>query len=111
MASVSSSLRFWEFRRLFYNLVLTTVVVIWIAASWPHFRPALHLSTLLPLFVLALLANLCYSVVYILEFPLLRSKPQNYWLRWRPGVWVLGTLFAVLLENYWIADEIYPFVS
>jgi len=23
---------------------------------------------------------------------------------------VIGTLFAILLANYWIADEIYPFV-
>lgn len=28
--------------------------------------------------------------------------------RWVP--WLLGALFAILLENYWIAGEIYPFV-
>jgi hypothetical protein len=26
--------------------------------------------------------------------------------RW--GLWILGTLFAFVLANYWIADEIYP---
>jgi hypothetical protein len=26
-------------------------------------------------------------------------------------VWLAGTPFAVLLENYWIADEIYPYVG
>jgi len=24
---------------------------------------------------------------------------------------VIGTLFAILLANYWIVDEIYPFVQ
>ena len=31
--------------------------------------------------------------------------------RWRRVVWYAGTIFAVLLTNYWIADEIYPFVN
>ena len=31
--------------------------------------------------------------------------------RWRRAVWYAGTLFAVLLTNYRIADEIYPFVN
>ena len=26
-------------------------------------------------------------------------------------LWVVGTLLAILFENYWIADEIYPFVQ
>jgi hypothetical protein len=30
--------------------------------------------------------------------------------RQRSVLWVIGTLFAILLANYWIADEIYPFV-
>jgi hypothetical protein len=30
--------------------------------------------------------------------------------RQRWGLWVIGTLFAIVFENYWIADEIYPFV-
>jgi hypothetical protein len=24
------------------------------------------------------------------------------------GLWLIGTLFAIVVENYWIADEIYP---
>jgi hypothetical protein len=26
------------------------------------------------------------------------------------GLWVVGMLLAVWLKNYWIADEIYPYV-
>jgi hypothetical protein len=108
--SLLRSARFWETRRIVYNLILFVITLIWVAASWPHFRPALTPATLLPLTALALLANLCYFAVYLLEIPLLRSSLQSSWLRWRWVVWTLGTVFAVVFENYWIADEIFPYL-
>ena len=105
---LSASARFWEPRRILYNLILFAVCLIWFVASWPHFRPALHLATLLPMFVLALFANLCYSAAYLVDSPLLESKLRTAWLSRRWILWVIGTLFAILLTNYWIADEIYP---
>ena len=105
---LSSSARFWEPRRVLYNLILFAVCLIWFVASWPHFRPALHLATLLPMFVLALFANLCYSAAYLVDIPLLESKLRTAWLSRRWILWLAGTLFAILLANYWIADEIYP---
>ena len=30
--------KFWEPRRLLYNLLLFAVVVIWVVKSWPHWR-------------------------------------------------------------------------
>jgi uncharacterized MAPEG superfamily protein len=60
---------------------------------------------------LAVLANACYSIAYLLDIPLQRSLTAAALLRLRWTLWVLGMLFAILLENYWIADEIYPFVS
>jgi len=32
------------------------------------------------------------------------------WAKRRWILWLVGTLFAIVFENYWIADEIYPFV-
>ncbi|HTQ60187.1 MAG TPA: hypothetical protein VMI32_08190 [Candidatus Solibacter sp.] len=106
----ADSARFWEFRRLFYNLALAIVVLLWIAISWPHFRPAFVLSTLFPLLALALIANLFYSAAYLLDIPMLLSPFSAEWKRRRWILWTVGTLFAILLANYWIADEIYPFV-
>ena len=108
---LTSSARFWEPRRILYNLILFTVCVIWLVASWPHFRPALHLVTLLPMAVLALFANLCYCAAYLVDIPLLESKLCAAWLSRRWILWLAGTLFAILLANYWIADEIYPDVQ
>jgi hypothetical protein len=100
--------QFWEPARLIYNSVLTAVVAVWIVASWPHFRPALTLQSLLLLAVLALMANLCYCAAYLLDIPLQRLMIGGKWVR--RGLWSLGTLFAVILANYWIVDEIYPFI-
>ncbi len=106
----SDALRYWELRRLVYNFVLATVVVSWIAATWPHFRPAITFSSLALLAVLALLANLCYCAAYLVDIPMQWSPLVNSWRRWRWGLWALGTIFAVVFANYWIADEIYPFM-
>jgi hypothetical protein len=108
--SLADAIRFWEPRRLVYNLVLTTVVVVWFAATWPHFRGAMTLSSLLLFSVLALLANACYCVAYFVDIPLQRSSLRLVWRRRRWGLWLAGTLFALVLANYWIVDEIYPFV-
>ncbi|HLK04571.1 MAG TPA: hypothetical protein VKT53_09035 [Candidatus Acidoferrum sp.] len=105
---LSSSARFWEPRRILYNLILLAVCLVWLVASWPHFRPALHLDTLVPMTVLALFANLCYSAAYLVDVPLLTSAARATWLSRRWILWLVGTLFAILLANYWIADEIYP---
>jgi hypothetical protein len=110
-ALLAGSFRFWEFRRLFYNLLLAAVVLVWIAASWPHFRPMFNLHSLLLLAILALIANACYCAAYLVDISLLSSPLGETWIRHRWILWLLGTLFAILLANYWIADEIYPFIN
>jgi hypothetical protein len=104
----SDAIHFWEPRRLYYNLTLTAAAFSWVAATWPHFRSALTLTSLLPLTVLALLANVCYSAAYLVDIPMQLSTLGAAWKRRRWILWLVGTLFALLLANYWIADEIYP---
>jgi predicted neutral ceramidase superfamily lipid hydrolase len=108
--TLAGSAHFWEPCRLVYNLVLTTVALIWLVATWPHFRPMLIPSSLVLLAVLALLANVCYCAVYLVDIPLQHSGLRAMWSSRRWILWLLGTLFAILLENYWIADEIYSYV-
>lgn len=102
------AIRFWEFRRLFYNLVLATASIAWLVATWPHFRPAFTPATLAPLTFLVLLANACYCAAYLVDIPMQCSALSIAWKRHRWILWLVGTLFALLLTNYWIADEIYP---
>jgi hypothetical protein len=102
------AIRFWEFRRLYYNLALAAASIAWLIATWPHFRPALTLNSLLLLSVLALIANACYCAAYLVDIPMQISALSATWKRRRWILWLVGTLFALLLTNYWIADEIYP---
>lgn len=107
---LSEAFRYWEARRIIYNLILAAVVAGWFAFTWPHFRGALTLQFVGFLAVLAILANLCYSAAYLADMPLQFSALHRAWRRWRGIVFAAGTLLAVLLANYWIADEIYPYV-
>jgi hypothetical protein len=102
------AMRYWEPRRAIYNLVLAIVVIGWAIGTWPHFRPAVRLGSLFPLLILVLGANLCYSAAYVVDISVQRSSWGAAWRRWRWVLWLAGLLFAVLLANYWIADEIYP---
>jgi hypothetical protein len=108
---LADALRFWERQRLLYNLVLVGVVFVWFVATWPHFRPAMHLFRLFQLIGLGLIANVLYSAAYLVDILMQRSGVAADRQRWRLQLWVLGTFLAFLLTNYWIADEIYPFVN
>ena len=71
--SVADALRYWEARRVFYNVVLTGVAVLWVKFTWPHFRPAQLLSVppgdthsaLLILIILAVYGWHRYYLVYL----------------------------------------------
>jgi hypothetical protein len=110
-AVISDALRYWEPRRLAYNALLATIVLAWCVFTWPHFRAAANAGSLALLFVLAVLANACYCAAYLVDLPLQYSEYGTAWRRWRWALWCVGTLFAAVLANYWIADEIYPFVA
>lgn len=105
------AVRYWEPRRVVYNIVLVAVVAGWVVFTWPHFRPAFTLQVLLALLVLAAIANACYCAAYLAETVVQRSPFRTTWLHTRWLLWLAGTLFAAALAWYWIADEIYPCVG
>ena len=107
---LADSLRYWEFRRFLYNFVLLAVVTAWVAVTWPHFRPMIDVHSLLLLAILAFVANVLYCAAYIVDLPMLFSLVGERWRRRRWILWLAGMLLAILMANYWIADEIYPFV-
>jgi hypothetical protein len=104
--------RFWERGRIGYNLALILLSGVWVVRTWPHFRPAVVRPHLPEALALAGLANLCYSAAYLVELGLDQSSAAHETRRrWRRRLWVAGTLFALLLAQYWIGDEIYPSVG
>jgi hypothetical protein len=38
----------------------------------------------------------------------MHSSLDSVWRRRRWILWLIGTLFAIVLASYWIVDEIYP---
>ncbi|MHB8839414.1 MAG: hypothetical protein ACYC7F_10740 [Gemmatimonadaceae bacterium] len=102
------AVRWWERRRITYNAVLTALFVALTIHTSPRLQPELGPDKILPLLVLALLANLCYSTGYLLD-PLLSASP-NARIRHRAqlAVWVAGMCLAMLIETYWFLDEILP---
>jgi hypothetical protein len=109
--AVTGMIRYWEVRRIWYNLALVLLVIAWIVGTWPHFQPALTLDSLGRMVILAVLANVCYSTAYVVDLTVQASTYSPEWRRrWRAVLWIGGTLFALLVAQYWIGDEIYPYV-
>ena len=106
--SLREASRFWEPMRLWYSAILSVIVLLWVAMTWPHFRAALNWADLGRMTVLGLLANVCYCAAYVAEFFIQGALPAQFWRRARYAVWIAGMLLAIVITNYWIADEIYP---
>lgn len=104
------ALRYWERWRIAYNAILVLVVAEWVLVSWPHFRGVMTMHSLLLLTILGAVANVCYSAAYVPDIAFQFSTFQAGWKNWRWTLWLAGMLFAILLANYWIGDEIYPFM-
>jgi hypothetical protein len=100
--------RYWEPRRIGYNVALAAIVLGWVVYTWPAFRSAATWQSLLLLFVLAVLANACYCAAYLVDLPMQYSAYRDRWRRRRWALWVLGTLFAAAIACYWIGDEVFP---
>lgn len=105
---LSDAIRFWEPRRIAYNTLLAAVVLAWAAAGWARIHAGITMESLLAVLVLAVLANVCYCAAYVVEIPVQWSAYRGIWRQTRWLLWGFGTLFAVALTNYWVADEILP---
>ena len=109
--TIPDAIRYWEARRILYNAALAALATGWVVRTWPHFRPAFTPQSLVRVLILAGLANLCYCAAYMVDVPLGLSSSGSTGRRWRFPLWLFGTLFALVFAQYWIGDEIYPFVD
>jgi len=98
--AISSSIRYWEPRRLIFNGVLLVVVVASFFAAWPTSKMAVNLELALSLFILATLANVAYCAAYVPDLALQFSTFRESWLRWRWVLLTLGTLFGAALAYF-----------
>jgi hypothetical protein len=98
--SVTNAIRFWEPRRLIYNLVLAGVVAIYFMLAYPGSKAQLSLDVGLGLFILAVIANVAYCAAYLADFFVQASGFREAWQRVRWGLFAVGTIFAAVLARF-----------
>jgi hypothetical protein len=101
--SLTDAIRYWEPLRLVYNVVLGAVVLIYFWKGYPASKTDLSVDSILFIFLLAVLANVAYCAVYLVD---LFAQSSGYREMWRKNRWVLfaiGLLFAGILTRFWAA--------
>jgi len=98
---LSNAIRYWEPRRILYNLLLAAVVVIHFVRELPFSKTVLHFNTLLLLFLLAVLANVAYCAAYVPDVFAQMSGMRDSWLRYRWVMLLIGFAFAAVLTHFW----------
>jgi len=97
---VADGLRYWEPRRLLYNAALAAVVGAHVVTKWTAIQPRLSFDMLFGFFFLAVLANVCYCVVYAVDLFVRFSGLQEAWERARVVVLLVGTAFAAVITHF-----------
>ena len=90
----SDALKYWERRRILYNLLLAAIVLVYFVADWPVSKQVLSFNPLLVLFTFAVVANIFYCAVYILDVFVQMSAFREQRNRWRFVVLWVGFIFA-----------------
>jgi len=102
----TDALRYWEVRRLVYNPLLAAVVLAHFIAAWPASRSLLTSDHALGLFLLAVLANVAYSAVYVADVFIQMSGFRASRARWRWILLAVGFSFAAVLTHFFAAAAI-----
>jgi hypothetical protein len=97
---VAQALRYWEPKRLFYNGIMLVVVGVNVALKWPQVQTLLTFDLFLLLFLLAVLANVCYCAVYAVDLFVRFSGLDAAWEKGRIAVLLVGTAFAAVIAHF-----------
>src|SRR5258707_118460 len=99
-----SAIRYWEWRRILYNLALIpsaffSFMICGATSGATDDVSILSTGEILRMFVLSAVgANICYSFAYVLEFLFGSNEPESRWPRWgRTTALISGILVAMVL--------------
>lgn len=98
--SFTNAIRFWEPRRVIYNLVLAAVVIVYFIEGYPASRAELSLDFVLGLFLLAVIANVAYCAAYLADIFVQISGFSDLWQRARWILFAIGTTFAAVITRF-----------
>ena len=97
---VTEAIRYWEPRRVVYNLVLVAVVVAYFVAGYPVSKQNLTTDSILVLFLLAVVAKVAYCAAYLVD---IFAQMSGFRELWRSARWILfavGLSFAAILTRF-----------
>jgi len=97
---ITDAIRYWEPRRIAYNVVLASVVSGYFVSHLPASKAALSMDGVLTLFLLAVLANGCYCAAYIADIFAQYSAFRTTWLEWRWVLFMLGLAIAAIMTRF-----------
>src|SRR5262245_43819908 len=95
----TEAMRYWEPRRLLFNAVLAVLVVGCFFARWPASWELLSWDTVQTLFVLGVLANVCYCAAYVVDLFVQVSGFRATFVRWRWLLLGVGMVFAGVITH------------
>lgn len=98
--SATDAVKYWERRRIVYNLGLAIVVLLCFWAEYPGSRNALKIDLLLAVFVLAVIANVAYCAAYFVDLFAQATGYRELWQKYRWIVLALGTVFAGVITRF-----------
>lgn len=98
--SFTDAIRFWEPRRVIYNLVLSLVVILYFVVGYPASKAALSIDFVLALFLLAVIANVAYCAAYLADIFVQASGFKEIWQRVRWMLFAVGTTFAAVITRF-----------
>jgi hypothetical protein len=97
---VAEALRYWEPRRILYNMLLGAIVAGYFIAALPRSRTLVTLDGVLWMIFLAVLANVCYCAAYVVDVFVQLSPLRETWLRLRWILFVVGLVFAGIITRF-----------
>jgi hypothetical protein len=107
---LSDAIRFWEVGRIFYNLWLAAIVVIYFVINLPGSKAFMQADALMSLFILAVLANVAYCAAYPVDVFVQMSGVRETWRTVRWALFLLGMMFAGILTR-WVAIGMFAVVN
>jgi hypothetical protein len=101
--SLTDAIRYWEPLPLAYKAVLAAIVVIYFWIGHPASKGNLTIDEILFIFLLAVLANVAYCAVYLVDVFAQSSGFRETWRKFRWLLFAIGLLFAGVLTRFWAA--------
>jgi hypothetical protein len=98
---LGNAIRYWEPRRILYNLLLAAIVAFHFVKGLPFSRTVVQFNSLLFLFVFAVLANVAYCAAYLPDVFAQMSSARDSWVRYRWALFIVGLAFAAVLAHFW----------